>query len=366
MEQSLISNPIIRATLLDYPKAQWKRVIVAIALYGIQSLKKNYHSSNLSVEQLESICGLHSKKTTGMTMFMNELKNIKREIVKLDKKIDQSANTINKENIHPNKGYHYDNKRSTSQPTSKKVEIKPHAIRKPLGLCRTKNENEGKSTLAKPNSIYPSWWPKTTRPEELNYENVRAKNMIPTVREIRKQTIQQANRTIYQHPKKTEKTNQTAHIVPSYLKNVQSRILGNIEKDKMEYKIRKTQKANPRIQVDQNEIIGSNTMEAADRYLDNSIINHFTKVGNQNIPSESYSNSPSQNQSPQLESNRSEQMPYSSEDRQGNIISDSDKQQSYKYNSSYAEELKRSNWEARHIGEESRKHQIDSSVEPER
>jgi len=248
-----MSQPLISELISNYPKSQWKRVIVAVLIYGINSLKRHHHFSHLSIDQLEMICGVKKKKATDMSLFMRELNNIKKELLKLDKKIDLTAN---KENINKNSSTQNSNKRSTSHPIKGEETVKCVTNAPSTRYKRDKN----KTVTSMARGGYIQQWPKSTR--AIDYEKVRVRNMIPSLREARRQVNKTINRTTYTKPKIT--------FNPPYLKNVKSKIISNIDKDKREYKLRKNTMKRVSNQVER--------LNTADKYLQDPIIDHFTKM----------------------------------------------------------------------------------------
>lgn len=273
--EELLLQPLIFSAVSNYPKAQWKRVATALLVHGINSLKRQCDLSKLSVGQLEAICGVKKKNIPDISLFIKELSSIKKELLKLDKKIDLTAN---KENVDKNLPAQHLNKRSTSQPTKAKGDNGTRGgINAQLGRYKTQEKLLAPTSKA-------SNWPKSTRAytaaQTKDYERVRMRNMVPSIREARRQANKLANRSAYPHPKKSTK----AAIVlnPRYLRNVQSRIISNIERDKMEYNLRRqTMKklANTASQKDTRSRNAERAEKhATDKYLANPIINHFAKM----------------------------------------------------------------------------------------
>ena len=58
MSSDIFNYPLIEPILSNYPKSQWSRLIIAFTVYGIHSLSPYYSLSKLSLNELESICGV--------------------------------------------------------------------------------------------------------------------------------------------------------------------------------------------------------------------------------------------------------------------------------------------------------------------
>ena len=229
MERSILSHPAITEVLSNYHESLWNRVIIALILKGIHSIKSLYPSLELSVEELEGNNKVMCKEHNQIPNVMDELKAIKSELFKLDKKIDQSARTTRKDFV-----YHKEDVPIKSVRYEKKRNHQPKSI------------NRHKSTS-----------------EVRAIKNIKLLKLRSNYKSLpKKSTLTKKKRVI----KRT----------PSYLKNVQSRILSNIERDKIQYKMQKHE-INTQSKKQQNYSIRN-----ADKYLDNTIINHFTKARTMN------------------------------------------------------------------------------------
>eukprot|EP00826_Nyctotherus_ovalis_P008280 TRINITY_DN12139_c0_g2_i8.p1 TRINITY_DN12139_c0_g2~~TRINITY_DN12139_c0_g2_i8.p1 ORF type:complete len:450 (+),score=100.68 TRINITY_DN12139_c0_g2_i8:1051-2400(+) len=272
--EELLQQPLIFSAVSDYPRAQWKRVATALLVHGINSLKRQCDLSKLSVGQLEAICGV-KKNIPNISLFIKELSGIKKELLKLDKKIDLTAN---KENVDKNLPTQHLNKRSTSQPTKAKGEKGTRGDAK-AQLNHYKTQEKQLPSLARASN-----WPKSTRActavHAKDYERVRTRNMVPSIREARRLANKLANRTAYLHPKKSAKA--VVILNPAYLRNIQSRIISNIERDKMEYNLRKNTMKKLGSSASQANARSRNPERAekpaTDKYLENPIVSHFAKM----------------------------------------------------------------------------------------
>eukprot|EP00826_Nyctotherus_ovalis_P031913 TRINITY_DN256_c0_g3_i1.p1 TRINITY_DN256_c0_g3~~TRINITY_DN256_c0_g3_i1.p1 ORF type:complete len:317 (+),score=45.51 TRINITY_DN256_c0_g3_i1:117-1067(+) len=250
MEEAIYKHQAIVAALNNYPRDQWPRVIAALTIYGMQALEQRYNVPTLSLEQLESLCGIHSYdslENAGISTFMRELNTIKDELFRLNQRVDQTV-----QNSYRVSAPLTDRKQYDTYAQAETL-IRPYIFRKPSSAWRTSKKKKVRSHSPKHHDLYlPPHVPhKGKRRSDRSKERVSSNRKKATIKRT----------------------------VPLYLKNVRSRILPNIEKDKLEYNIRqhfettKKKEAEPEVEEGRD----GHLMDIADRYLHNSIINYFTK-----------------------------------------------------------------------------------------
>ena len=238
--ETIFSHKVISPVLNNYPREKWTRAVIALIVYGIRALGLKHNLSILSLERLESLSGTQSSNSfenTQISNFIQEINTIKDELFRLNQKVDKTMQ----------RGYKMSGSWSDRKgyDTYAQVETlaRPYIYRKPSSAWRKKKKIRSQSP--------------------------------------KRHTTQRDTKSTARDNKATIKRN-----IPLYLKNVQSRILPAIEKDKLEYNMRQhfgnRREEEVNVQEDDNRVMG-----IADKYLHNSIINYFSKAY-PNIP-----NSPS-------------------------------------------------------------------------
>lgn len=268
MERRILSHPSIAEVLSNYPEALWNRAVVALILKGIHSIKFQHPLLELSIEELESCCDCSYKEDIQMPNFIDELKAIKSELFKLDKKIDQTARTTRKDLACNNEEFI----RNAKHPiNSVRADTLAHEKNKATGYGAQECKRRsclGRKACAKSRRKSVS--------EIRAAEHIKLLKLRSNCKSVPKNSLHSRKRGVIRR-------------TPSYLKNVQSRILSNIERDKIQYKMRQqcNFQTNSIPQPSNNERrdllrIGGegHLIREADRYLDNPIISHFTQVGN--------------------------------------------------------------------------------------
>ena len=215
--EAIFTNPVISSILSNYPKPYWTRAVVAFTIYGINTLKTHHDLSYLTINDIESFCQVSAPKEHrigGMNVFMKELHTIKNKISNLDKRINENKET---ELEIPKKKSPVKNESKT---------FAPYMAARPSSLWRTKTNGKSENKEIKNALVYPEWWPqgKVSENKKIIQDKSRAKSTIGSAR--RKQ------KSIGKKESKPDKL-----ITPTYLKNVQSKILTNIEQDKLKYEI---------------------------------------------------------------------------------------------------------------------------------
>lgn len=248
MEEALYKHQAIVAVLNNYPRNQWTRVIAALTLRGIQALEQRCSVSTLPLEQLEALCGISdSLENAGISTFIRELNTIKDELFRLNQRVDQTVQNTNRVSAPPTGRKQYE--------TYAQAEtlIRPYIYRKPSSAWRASKKKKVRSHSPKHHDLY-------LPPHVSRKGKGRSDRSKEPVNSSREKAV--AKRT-----------------VPLYLKNVQSKILPVIEKDKLEYNIRQHFGTTKKKEVEAEVQEGGNNhlMDIADRYLHNSIINYFTK-----------------------------------------------------------------------------------------
>jgi len=213
----IYKHTTVALILANYPKTHWKNVILALAIYGIQSLKKEDKLSSLTIDQIEEMCNTKQNRTNDLTVCIKELNTIKKELSKLDKRFDERHGNKENEVVVPIK--EVDTKvQSLKKP---KDEAKAMASR-PSSAWRSKGTTNRNSS--KQMKVYPTRWPKATQDNPKN-EKARSTAIMP-IRTKRSVTVKKAEGSASKGNTKN---------LPTYLKNVQSKILGNIEQAKADY-----------------------------------------------------------------------------------------------------------------------------------
>ena len=270
MSSDIFNYPLIEPILSNYPKSQWSRLIIAFTVYGIHSLSPYYSLSKLSLNELESICGVPAEnlslQPTSVSGFMRELSDIKDEIFRLNRKIDQKSiemrvplttrtktNKINFDSNGVSSKANRDYKKSPKTWRNNKIGAKSHSTRH--------------------KELYPLWFNDKGRLIERKEE------------------------------KSALKTNKVNRNIPLYLKNVQSKILPQIEKDKLEYNM-KEHFTNPNKLANAEKEINEQIENGEDN---DKIMNHQEDASPSKSQSESVSKSQSKSQSQVEENNENSQ-----------------------------------------------------------
>lgn len=237
----------VAPVLANYPKSHWKHVVLALAVCGIRSLKENNKLASLSIDQIEDLCSVQSNKNRDkeLAVCMKELNTIKKELSKLDKRFDEAHG--NKENTvvasNNSKG------EAKTQSVRKTVDsAKPKAAR-PSSAWRAKGTGKNSS---KQIGVYPPWWPKTTHENAQSESGIRSRAKSTAVTPMRSKRLAASKKP------ENSASKGTLRSLPSYLKNVQSRILGDIEQAKMEY----TKKQKEQLRTQQIALHNSETDSA--------------------------------------------------------------------------------------------------------
>jgi hypothetical protein len=220
--QVIYKHSIVAPILTNYPKTHWKNVILALAIYGIHSLRREGKLSSLTIGQIEDMCSIRQHRTNDLAVCIKELNTIKSELSKLDKRFDETHG--NKQNVVTV---------STKEPNTKVQPIKKpkdegtgsaskQVACRPSSGWRTKGTTNRNSS--KQMNVHPARWPKTTQDSTKN-ERARSTAITP-MRTKCSNTV-----------KKPEDSASKGNLrnLPSYLKNVQSMILGNIKQAKAAY-----------------------------------------------------------------------------------------------------------------------------------